>query len=62
MSLTETIYPGTVEGITRQAYDGTDLPVTAEDLQRAQVTTRDIDRGEHPHFLLKEISEAPRSY
>ncbi|MFP5487125.1 MAG: SIS domain-containing protein, partial [Acidimicrobiia bacterium] len=25
-------------------------------------TTRDIDRGESPHFLLKEIEEAPRSF
>ena len=25
------------------------------------MTTRDIDRGDHPHFLLKEIGEAPRS-
>ncbi|MGH9086038.1 MAG: SIS domain-containing protein, partial [Acidimicrobiales bacterium] len=53
---------GSVEGIVRQAYDGTVLPVAEADLQRAQVTTRDIDRGEHPHFLLKEISEAPTSF
>ena len=25
----------------------------------AEITTRDIDRGDSPHFLLKEISEAP---
>ena len=49
-------------GITRQAYDGTDLPVTDADLQTAQVTTRDIDRGAYPHFLLKEITEAPTSF
>jgi len=54
--------PGTLEGITRQAYDGTDLPVTEADLHRAEVTTRDIDRGDHPHYLLKEISEAPNSF
>lgn len=53
---------GTVEGITRQAYDGTDLPVAESELQHAQVTTRDIDRGSFPHFLLKEISEAPTSF
>ena len=28
-------------------------------LAAAQVTTRDIDRGAYPHFLLKEITEAP---
>jgi glucosamine--fructose-6-phosphate aminotransferase (isomerizing) len=53
---------GQLDGIVRQAYDGTDLPVTADDLHEAQVTTRDIDRGTYPHFLLKEITEAPTSF
>ena len=53
---------GLLEGLRRMAYDGTDLPVSATDLVRAEVTTRDIDRGEYPHFLLKEISEAPTSF
>ncbi|MFL6206836.1 MAG: SIS domain-containing protein [Acidimicrobiales bacterium] len=53
---------GTLEGITRQAYDGTVLPVADDDLHEAQVTTRDIDRGAFPHFLLKEITEAPTSF
>jgi glutamine---fructose-6-phosphate transaminase (isomerizing) len=54
--------PGTVEGLTRLAYDGTPLPVAAEELQRAEITTRDIDRGDYPHFLLKEITEASISF
>ncbi len=53
---------GTTAGIDRRAYDGTVLPVRADDLATAQITTRDIDRGDHPHFLLKEISEAPSSF
>jgi glucosamine--fructose-6-phosphate aminotransferase (isomerizing) len=53
---------GTFEGIERLAYDGTPLPVTEADIARAQITTRDIDRGQFPHFLLKEISEAPTSF
>jgi glucosamine--fructose-6-phosphate aminotransferase (isomerizing) len=53
---------GTFEGIERLAYDGTPLPVTEADLATAQITTRDIDRGQFPHFLLKEISEAPTSF
>jgi glucosamine--fructose-6-phosphate aminotransferase (isomerizing) len=53
---------GTVEGITRIAYDGIEIPVTASDVAVAEVTTRDIDRGDAPHFLLKEITEAPRSF
>ncbi len=52
---------GTVEGISRYSYDGRDLPVGADDLIRAEITTRDIDRGDHPHFLLKEIGESPGS-
>jgi glucosamine--fructose-6-phosphate aminotransferase (isomerizing) len=53
---------GTLEGILRQGYDGTPLPVGPDDLHRAEITTRDIDRGDFPHFLLKEITEAPSSF
>jgi glutamine---fructose-6-phosphate transaminase (isomerizing) len=53
---------GTLEGIRRIAYDGTELPVTQADVEQAEITTRDIDRGEFPHFLLKEMTEAPGSF
>jgi glucosamine--fructose-6-phosphate aminotransferase (isomerizing) len=53
---------GTLDGISRAAYDGTPLPVRTGELATAQITTRDIDRGDAPHFLLKEISEAPSSF
>jgi glucosamine--fructose-6-phosphate aminotransferase (isomerizing) len=53
---------GTLEGIERIAYDGTVLPVVEDEVATAQITTRDIDRGSFPHFLLKEISEAPSSF
>ncbi len=53
---------GTIDGIGRWSYDGTELPVTADDLTHAQITTRDIDRGTFPHFLLKEITDAPGSF
>src|SRR5207302_3494437 len=53
---------GTLEGITRLAYDGTELPVSDDDLSHATITTRDIDRGPFPHFLLKELTEAPLSF
>jgi glucosamine--fructose-6-phosphate aminotransferase (isomerizing) len=53
---------GTLDGIRRIAYDGTELPVTDADVTTAQITTRDIDRGSYPHFLLKEISESPSSF
>ncbi|MFM8305274.1 MAG: SIS domain-containing protein [Actinomycetota bacterium] len=53
---------GELTGVRRAAYDGTPLPVTEADLVHAEITTRDIDRGDAPHFLLKEISEAPASF
>ena len=52
---------GTLDGIARYSYDGSELPVTADDVSVAEVTTRDIDRGDAAHFLLKEISESPES-
>jgi glucosamine--fructose-6-phosphate aminotransferase (isomerizing) len=52
---------GELAGVQRLAYDGTALPVTESEIATAQVTTRDIDRGDAPHFLLKEITEAPES-
>ena len=53
---------GTLAGIERMAYDGTALPIADGDIAGAQITTRDIDRGEFPHFLLKEITESPASF
>lgn len=52
---------GEIAGITRIAYDATELPVSEDDLTTAAVTTRDIDRGDFPHYLLKEIGESPNS-
>ncbi len=53
---------GELAGISRLAYDGTELPVSAAEVITAEVTTRDIDRGDSPHFLLKEIQQAPGSF
>ncbi len=58
----EGAHAGELAGVRRMAYDGTDLPVGTHEIVTAQVTTRDIDRGTAPHFLLKEISEAPQSF
>ena len=52
---------GTLDGLTRTGYDGSAQPVTADDIATAEVTTRDIDRGDFPHFLLKELTESPDS-
>ncbi len=55
-------HAGELEGIRRVSYNGTELPLTQHDVVVAEVTTRDIDRGAAPHFLLKEITEAPESF
>jgi glutamine---fructose-6-phosphate transaminase (isomerizing) len=53
---------GTLAGVSMYAYDGTEISLTESNVHIAEVTTRDIDRGDSPHFLLKEIGEAPRSF
>ena len=53
---------GLLEGVARHSYDGTSLPVASEELATASITTRDIDRGDYSHYLIKEISEAPGSF
>ena len=53
---------GTLAGVRRLSYDGRELPVDDADLQVPQITTRDVDRGDAPHYLLKEITEAPASF
>jgi glucosamine--fructose-6-phosphate aminotransferase (isomerizing) len=53
---------GDPAGVRRMSYDGHELPVATGELITASITTRDIDRGDAPHFLLKEIGEAPRSF
>ncbi|MET0629170.1 MAG: SIS domain-containing protein [Acidimicrobiia bacterium] len=58
----DTAHAGTLDGIVRTAFDGTSLPVDPSEIVTAEITTRDIDRGAFPHFLLKEISEAPASF
>ncbi len=54
-------HAGELAGIRRLGYDGGELPVSADEIATATVTTRDVDRGDSPHFLLKEITESPRS-
>ena len=53
---------GNPVGVQRLSYDGMTLPVSDDEWKEPEVTTRDIDRGDNPHFLLKEISESPASF
>ena len=49
---------GGLAGIRACFYDGTPLALQADTIMRAEITTRDIDRGAYPHYFLKEITEA----
>jgi glucosamine--fructose-6-phosphate aminotransferase (isomerizing) len=49
---------GGLAGIKACCYDGDEIILKEESLQKAEITTRDIDRGDYPHFFLKEISES----
>ena len=53
---------GSPAGLERLAYDGSTLPVADDEIAVAEITTRDVDRAGYPHFLLKEVSEAPESF
>ena len=50
-------HAGEIQGILR---DG-DEPVNEDDVVTAEITTRDVARGDFDHYLLKEISESPAS-
>ncbi|HVN70927.1 MAG TPA: SIS domain-containing protein, partial [Desulfomonilia bacterium] len=50
-----------LKGIETTSYDGHPIELTESDIDHAQITTRDIDRGDHPHFLLKEVMDSPQS-
>ena len=50
-------HAGEIRGILR---DGSE-PVGEDDVVTAEITTRDVARGDFDHYLLKEISESPAS-
>ena len=52
---------GSLSGIEALYYDGCPITLGDGDIRHAEMTTRDINRKDYPHFLLKEIIEAPRS-
>lgn len=52
---------GGIEGIRSFYYDHTPIVLSASNLLTSQITSRDIDRQDFPHYFLKEISESPQS-
>ena len=50
-----------LDGIEACFYDGSPIMITDASVQKAEITTRDIDRSNYPHFFLKEISESALS-
>ena len=52
---------GGSQGISAFFYDGATMQLTDDNLQTAEITTRDIDRSGYPHYFLKEISESALS-
>ncbi len=50
--------PGGIEGLSAFWYDGTPVPLDSGAIKKAEITTRDIDRGTYPHYFLKEITES----
>jgi len=50
---------GGLNGIKAQYYDGTPLALTKTDIKFTEITSRDIDRQNFPHYFLKEVSESP---
>jgi glucosamine--fructose-6-phosphate aminotransferase (isomerizing) len=48
-------------GIRAGHHDGVAIRVAAGDVRPAGITTRDVDRGDFPHYFLKEVSQAADS-
>jgi len=53
--------PGSLEGLKAMYYDGTPLLLKETDIKETEITSRDIDRQDYPHYFFKEISESPGS-
>ncbi|MGM0382700.1 MAG: SIS domain-containing protein [Thermodesulfobacteriota bacterium] len=52
---------GGLTGINAMHYDGTPVHLGAHDIKQTEITSRDIDRQNFPHYFFKEICESPES-
>jgi glucosamine--fructose-6-phosphate aminotransferase (isomerizing) len=55
-------HAGDLAALRRITYEGAERPVEPRDVRHAEITTRDVDRGAYPHFLIKELFESPASF
>ncbi len=52
---------GGTSGIKSFYYDNTPITIEEDQILTSQITSRDIDRQNFPHYFLKEVSESPDS-
>ncbi len=52
---------GSVSGIESYFYNKDPIKIITTDIQTSNISSRDIDRQDFPHYFLKEISESPGS-
>ncbi|MDM8516784.1 SIS domain-containing protein [Desulfobacterales bacterium HSG16] len=52
---------GGLSGISAMYYDGSPITLDSDQIKKTEITSRDIDRQDFPHYFLKEISESPES-
>jgi glucosamine--fructose-6-phosphate aminotransferase (isomerizing) len=53
--------PRDAGGVDRRGFGGEAKAVAPKDVRTAEITTRDVDRGDFEHFFRKEITQASRS-
>ena len=52
---------GGIDDVKAIYYDKTPVGLGKKDIKHTEITSRDIDRQDFPHYFLKEISESPYS-
>jgi glucosamine--fructose-6-phosphate aminotransferase (isomerizing) len=52
---------GLLGGVRALHYDGTPVELSEQMIKQTEITARDIDRQDYPHYFLKEITESPGS-
>ena len=52
---------GGLSGIKAMNYDGTLIHLSEDTIKQTEITSRDIDRQNFPHYFFKEIFESPGS-